>query len=136
MLFASSRCWTPAMPASNIGRRSCQRSTLAVWLNLILKCRFGFIRHFPCFIASYSYCNPHACYLTPVLFFRAFASSSAPLHRFPCFCIVFRAFASFSTPLHRFPCLYFVFRTFASFSALAPFFAPALVYPSHVVCIA
>ena len=88
MLFASSRCWTPAMAASNVGRRSCQRPTLAVWLNLILKCRFGSIRRFP-----------HLC-----IVFRAFALFFAPLHRFPCLCII-------SACLHRFPCFRIVFLT-------------------------
>ena len=106
MLFASSRCWTAAMPASN----ACS------WLNVILKCRFRFACRFPRFISLDAYFNPHACYLTPVLFFfHALASFSALLHRFPRLCIVFRTLASFPAPLHRFPCLCLVFRAFALF---------------------
>ena len=150
MLFAFSRCWTPAMPASNVGRQSCQRPTLAVWLNQILKRRFGFVRRFLSFIASCTYCYPHACYLTPVLVWHLALHAfswflpwiclrflfcillvcivSTLLHCFLHSRIIFLAFASFpmlalfSVPLHRSLPLCIVFRALASFSVLSHHF--------------
>ena len=137
MLSVCSRCWTPALPASNVGRWCCQRPILAD-VGSRFKARILFRLLFSTFFRFLGLLQPQCMLSTPLFGFRTplclvfrtlpcfprFASFLAPLHGFPCpFCIAFCL-------LHRFPCLALLFCIFA------PFSAPALLYRLYVACIA
>ena len=126
MLFASSRCWTPAVPASNVGRRYCYVQCLQlvepdfktpIWFHspFFVFYRFLYILLLPCMLPDPRFGFAPRLARFPVVFALDSLSLSllhiARLHRFLCFYIISRA------------CI--IFHAFASFSALTPSSAPA-----------
>ena len=67
-LCACVQHWTQVIAASNTYR----------WLNVVLNCRFGFARRFPCFISSDTCFDTYACCQTHV---SQFCGSHRPFSR-------------------------------------------------------